>query len=116
MSEYYTNKILEDLDDDESINNDTTINLLMLENGLLEEIAKLKEDLKVANDTNDHDGTVEIDMLGDAVWISKGDAVNLGIVSDTVDVKCPVCDGTGNMVGPECKMCDGTGKIEAELV
>ena len=45
MSEYYTQKILDDLESDESVSDSTTINLIMLESGLLEKIDKLKAKL-----------------------------------------------------------------------
>lgn len=71
-------------------------------------------------DILDVDEMVELEFNGVFSWISKEDAVELGVVSNTVTVKCPSCKGTGDPVGlsdcPVCSVCNGTGKIEAELV
>lgn len=66
-------------------------------------------------DTNDVDEMVELEFNGVFSWISKKEAVNLGIVSNTVTVKCPDCVKHNRVRGATCLVCGGTGEIEAEL-
>lgn len=67
----------------------------------------------------DRNEPIMVEVVGcddSSFWISRAKSLELGIISSSVNVKCPNCKGTGDFEEfADCYMCNGSGKIEAEL-